>query len=179
MSGPSDDPRALGANGPGANAWRLAQHVLTLGMAWVMLWGFFALGEGSVEPGLLALTVLAAGAVIWAVAALLPDAQPVDWTPAYVSAVPTARDPRFSRLARMLSEATDRLTVSDEIHRTLRNLTVQRLAEHHRVDLADDPERAQAILGAELYRYVTRPARRLRGNDAAQLSRLLTRIEAL
>jgi hypothetical protein len=169
----SDLPASTG------NGWRRAQHVLTLGMAWIFLWGFFAIGEGSVEPGLLALVVIGAGAATWAAAVLLPDAEPIDWTPAYVSTVPTARDPRFSRLARMLGEATDRVTVSDEIHRTLRSLTTQRLAEHHRVDLAADPELAQSILGEELYRYVTRPARRLRGNEAARLSELLSRIEAL
>jgi hypothetical protein len=148
---------------------------------WLASWVFFALDDGEVvRPGLLAIIVLAAFVVIWGAQGVAPFARSTDWTTGYVSSQDSAgHDPRFSRLSRLLGEATDRLTVSDEIHRTLRVLTVERLTRLHDVDLDTQPEQAEALLGGELFRYVSRPARRLRGNEAAHLSRLLSRIEAL
>lgn len=149
-------------------------------LAWLGLWGFFLLSEGRVKPALLAAVVAGATAVGWVAVWLAPAATPIDWTPAYVSGPSSAaRDPRFSRLSRLLSEATDRVTVGDEVHRTLRSLAAERLERLHGASLESDPEQSRALLGDDLYRYVTQPARRIRGDEAAALSRLLSRIEAL
>jgi hypothetical protein len=160
---------------------RWAKRATALVAVWLASWGFFALDDGEVDrPGLLAIVVLAALVVIWGVQGLALVVTGTDWTTGYVSSQgPTGHDPRFSRLSRLLGEATDRLTVSDEIHRTLRALTVERLARLHDVDLDTQPEQAKALLGNELFRYVSEPARRLRGNEAVHLSRLVSRIEAL
>lgn len=149
--------------------------------AWLLSWGYFALDDGEVRsPLLLAIILLAGGAVWWGGHAVALFTTATDWTPAYVSAAGAAgHDPRFSRLSRLLAEATDRVTVSDEIHRILRALTSERLARLHGIDLGTQPDRARQLLGDELFRYVSQPARRLRGNEAAHLSRLISRIEAL
>ena len=148
--------------------------------AWLGLWGFILLSEGRVQPALLAAVVAGATAVGWVAVWLAPVTTPIDWTPAYVSGPSRAgHDPRFSRLSRLLSEATERVTVGDEVHRTLRSLAAERLERLHDVHLESDQERSRQLLGDELYDYVTQPTRRLRGNEAAALSRLLSRIEAL
>jgi hypothetical protein len=175
------DSGSLGEGAPPPSGFRWAKRIGALVAVWLASWGFFALDDGAVhQPGLLAGVVLAAFVVIWGAQGVAPFATATDWTTGYVSSQgPTGHDPRFSRLSRLLGEAPDRLTVSDEIHRTLRALAVERLARLHDVDLDTQPEQAKALLGNELFRYVSQPARRMRGNEAAHLSRLVSRIEAL
>lgn len=159
---------------------RVAKATAATVAAWLALWGFFVLSDGRVQPGLLAAAVAGVAVIIWAATWLASAATPIDWAPAYVSDLRrTPHDPRFSRLSRLLSEASDRIAVGDEVRRTLTSLADERLRRLHGVDRGSDPERARALLGDELYRYVTEPSRRTRGNEAASLSRFLTRIEDL
>ena len=104
---------------------------------------------------------------------------PADWQPTYVSPTRAAtNDPRFSRLSRMLTEASNRITVADEVQRSLRAIVDYRLQRDHAVDRTTQPDEARALLGPDLFNYLNRPARQ-RGSDAKHLTRLLTRIEAL
>jgi hypothetical protein len=173
--------RDPGLSGPAPRRLLWGHRVGIVVAIWLLSWGYFVLDDGEVlQPVLLAIVVIAAAGVVWGGQALALLTDSTDWTPGYVSSTAAGtHDPRFSRLSRLLTEASDRVVVWDEIHRTLRAVTEERLQRLHGIDLATQSDRARQVLGEELFTYVSTPARRPRGDQAAHLSRLISRIEAI
>ncbi len=163
---------------PGA-AHRWTVRAIGALLVWLGLWGLAVLGDGDVRPVLLGAAVLAGTAILAAASELTGATEPADWSPVHVPAAALAgNDPRFSRLSRLLSEASDRALVGDELHRTLRRLTDDRLAPRG-VDRRSQPEQARVLLGDDLFDYLAAPPRGRRANETSHLTGLITRIEEL
>jgi hypothetical protein len=146
---------------------------------WLAFWGLLAAAGSDVNALLLGLAILTATVLVCVSTDLAPTATAADWQATYIAPARVAtNDPRFSRLSRMLTEASNRITVADEVQRSLIAIVDYRLRHDHAVDRATQPDEARALLGPDLFNYLSRPARQ-RGADAKHLARLLTRIEAL
>jgi hypothetical protein len=67
----------------------------------------------------------------------------------------------------------------DRLRDALVELIDDRLLSHHRVDRQHDPERARAILGADLHGFVNDPGTATSLTDLRLVERLVSRIEQL
>ena len=131
------------------------------------------------HPGLLALLVGLAAAVVWLFLDVSADTEPVRWPEVAEEPVhPPGEDKRLTRLHRVVSHHQDAREVGDALHRQLAHLADQRLVAHHGVSHLADPERAAALLGPELAAVMDQrpPYPRL---PLRQIDDLLKRIEAL
>ncbi|HEY7044036.1 MAG TPA: hypothetical protein VH419_10245 [Nocardioidaceae bacterium] len=158
--------------------------------AWIKR-GLYALGTGLVASGftawlglrprpvLVVLVTVSCFAVGWLLADLAARVTPVDWVaPRHRSVPRRGLDPRFSRLARKLRDDVGWEIAARDLHTTLVSIVDERLAAHHGIDRRQQPAAAQAVLGEELSGYIEE-APRVRRGQAAYVSKLLTRIEAL
>lgn len=151
-------------------------RAITIVASWLVL--VLALWATDSEPAVLAL-----GGIVAAIAALLMAALDVSALATRVewgrrdNPQPTAAadDPRVGRLRR--SAQATWLTGSTWISDTLVDLVDDRLAAHHHIDRATDPEAADKVLTPTLRRLVTGPRRRTA--TPHELQRILTDIEAL
>jgi hypothetical protein len=88
------------------------------------------------------------------------------------------RPDRDARVTRLVQDTTaERSSDSSRLHDTLVELVDDRLATHHDIDRALEPEAAMAALSPALRRLVAGP--RLRNANARTLRRILSDIEAL
>ncbi|MBA2697879.1 MAG: hypothetical protein H0U61_03800 [Nocardioidaceae bacterium] len=152
-------------------------------LAAVFCWSalyFGALAVGShAEPVLLAALVLAVDVALGMIGELSAATDEVDWTPPHRSRARSwGRDARFSRLAQSFSDGSDPQALAVRVHGDLSAVVDHRLASTYAVDRRTDPQAARGILGEQLADYLEQPVRHRRG-EAARLSALLTRIEAL
>ena len=159
------------------SSWR--GRVAVAAAAWaVVLAGAYALGD-SPRPGLLAIVVGAAAAVLWLVLDVSGDMEPVRWLPHEPSPVrPPGEDQRLALLSRVVSQHLDGREVGDGLYRHLVELTDQRLVMRQGVGIRADPARAAALVGPELAAVVAArpPYPRL---TLDQIDRIVSRIEDL
>lgn len=90
-----------------------------------------------------------------------------------------ALDYRMLRLRRDLRAALERNDRPDEIYPLVVELTAERLAARHEIDLRTQPERAREVLPAGLTAYLTRPPKGTERRSRRQLERAIQGIEDL
>lgn len=153
--------------------------------AWLQLTAFGALVVvvGNALTGLrlgpaLGAAVVASAAVASLIQVGLAAAVTDDPLPA-PSRLPTPPPASYVRLRQNVRWATNAPPqLSEQLHRTIRALTADRLATAHGVDLTADSQQAQALLGPELWAVVTATGPPT-GLDAQALDRLTRAIGAL
>lgn len=147
--------------------------------AWLLAWGYAALRGSSTQPVLLALAVVTAVALGGVVVDAGAAVSGADWVPSH-RAKPRqwGLDPRFSRLARSLSEGTDPQLVAEQVHESISTAVDGLLVSRHGIDRHRDPAAARAVLGDAVTGYLERPPRYRRGYFA-ELPALLADLESL
>lgn len=128
---------------------------------------------------LLAAVVLAL--VPWALTRTGAVAERAYWasTPRQESTPPSAMDYRLIRLRRDLRDAIERDDRTDAIQPLLREITAERLRSIHDIDLDAEPERAQAAVDPNLWRYLTTAPSGTRRRNRAMLHTAIEGIERL
>ncbi len=134
------------------------------------------------RPGLLALTVAAAAAVLWLFLDVSGDSETARWlSPRDEPLRPLGEDARLAQLTRVVSQHLDAHQAGDSLHRQLAEVADRTLVARHGVSYRADPDRAAEMLGPELVEVLEvasgrAPAHRL-GLDRIDL--LVSRIEDL
>lgn len=100
-------------------------------------------------------------------------------TPRHEATPPSALDYRLLRLRRDLRDALERDDRPDQIHGVLRDLAAERLRTHHDIDLDAEPERAQKVVDARLWHYLTHPPTDTRRRSRSALENAIEGIEKL
>ncbi len=160
------------------NSW-LGRIVAAVAVWGIVLGGAYALGN-SPRPGLLAVVVGAATAVVWLVLDVAGEVEPVRWRSGaeLPPPRPPGEDQRWVLLQRVISQHLDGREVGEGLFRQLVELTDQRLVMRHGVSVRADPARAADLVGPELAAVAAArpPYPRL---TLAQIERIVSRIEAL
>jgi hypothetical protein len=171
------------------NAWREAVPeivIAALVAAVVAAAGYAAAGLA----GAAVVVAVAAVAALTVMRSLLPPARGVDddLRPARVEAIPVTFTGYWRRRAGLADGTRSAPAYDAELRRTLQHLLAARLAEHHGISLADDPDAARRLLCPEprdesLWYWVD-PARPAVTADAPgipprTLARLIDRLERL
>ncbi|MCU1358829.1 MAG: hypothetical protein JWN99_118 [Ilumatobacteraceae bacterium] len=157
--------------------WRVRVAVLA-GM-WLAVVGIMALLEMDPRPILIAGIAAAIGAALVLMLDVSDVARPVAWHVGHdPMGLQRGSDLRIGLLQRQMVHASHRHDNS-MVHTALVGLVDDRLLTGHGIDRATHPDRAAAILGPELDRFVTTPASASRLSDARFMSMILTRIESL
>jgi hypothetical protein len=149
---------------------------------WLVLTaGAYVLGNQP-RPGLIALVVATASALLWLLVDVTADSEAVTWrSPRDRPVRPPGEDPRLALLHRVVAQHVDAREVGDTLHRTLVRLADERLVARHGISLRTDPERAAPLVGPDVMRVVAEtsagpPYPRL---TLDQIDRVVSRIEDL
>ncbi|WP_172120865.1 hypothetical protein [Actinomyces faecalis] len=143
-------------------------------VGWAALWALGLIGVRFHPVIALAVPLVLLGTALLTRVDPSPPAFPVT-EPAAPPLVPTDR--RLSTLTWLLRDATSSRGWDSGVRPHLAQLTRDRLRERHAVDVEDDPRRARALLGEDLWDLVsgTTPAPR----TDRDLIRLIERIQSL
>lgn len=117
----------------------------------------------------------------WVMSEESPRLKPAYWFASMrqESTRPSAMDYRIMRLRRDLRDATERSDRTDEIFPLVRALAAERLAAHHDIDLATDPDAGQALMHPDLVKYLSHPPTDTHKRSKREIARALDRIEEL
>jgi hypothetical protein len=129
------------------------------------------------QVALLGALVVACCAVVGAVRAVAVSvATPVSW-PEPLPDVDVSTDWQVAALRSRIAFGADDRAADELLRATLVRLVDDRLRTEHGVDRHDDPERAKAILGGELYAFSTEPAGGPKHGRRRDLERIVSLIE--
>ena len=106
-------------------------------------------------------------------------AEPAQWSLYRAPAPARTFDPRFSRLAQELDEASDRRSASLAVHTSLSAVADRILFDRYDVDRARDPDAAREILGEQAWTYLDTTPRNEKMVFSPQLFDVLDRLESL
>lgn len=160
--------------------------VLSLAVLSLILGGvLWLIGSLRQEPWV-AFLVVVLGALVaslapWAISRTGGEAERAYWTstPRQEAVAPTALDYRIVKIRRDLRDSLERDDRPDSIAPLLRELAAERLRAHHDIDLDAEPERAQAVMTPELWRYLNHPPGGTRRRHRSVLHTAIEGIEQL
>lgn len=148
--------------------------------AWLLLWLVAAFLGMTVRPVLLGGVIAAIGCAAWLVLDASASARPSYWRQEPDDPVRgPGEDRRLDALVRHLGKNFDAREWVDVLHADLVAITDDRLMARHGLSRSADAERAAAVLGPDLSRFLVLPRNERRPLTIDQLDHLLTRIEAL
>ena len=130
------------------------------------------------RPGLVALVIATAAAVLWLYLDTSAESEPPRWRLVDDEPIrPRGEDARLALFQRAVTRQLESRDVSDQLQRHLAAVTEQRLLTKHGISRLADPQRAARMLGPELAGFLdqARPPRL----SLTQIDQLLKRIEAL
>ncbi|MGI8577853.1 MAG: hypothetical protein ACR2KG_08015 [Nocardioidaceae bacterium] len=149
-------------------------------VVWLVAWLSTTLGANAPSPLILGGIVVTIFMALWLWTDTFRVTDSSSWAPPSPSFVgQRGVDHRVQRLTGLLASGRYQANVAAEVHSSLVKIVDELLETRHGVQRAADPVAARAILGDQLWGYVSRPARQRLTGYRTYLAELLTEIEAL
>lgn len=147
---------------------------------WLVVLGV-ATGFGmTFRPTLLALAIAAGAGVVWLFLDASAIAMPSYWEQESLDPVRTpGEDSRLSALSRHIAHNLDAKDFSERLYDDLVAVADERLMARHGLSRIADPERAAAVFGPDLARFVSRPPGSRPRLGLGEVDVVLNRIESL
>jgi hypothetical protein len=156
---------------------------LLRGLVAIVVWGatigFAVFTEHHPHPIALGGAVAATLTVVWLVTDAFVSAEPAQWSLYRAPAPARTFDPRFSRLAQELDEASDRRSASLAVHTSLSAVADRILLDRYDVDRVNDPDASREILGEQVWTYLGTNPRNEKVVFTPALFDVLDRLESL
>lgn len=157
---------------------RWHQRIVLAFGGWLALWLVLLVLGYEVEGFALGAAVLALF-VLWWFLADTPAGNPAEWSLGQVYDATGRAMPSWSRLELRIAASAEPHLMADEAHRAIRSIVAHRLRAGYGVDLQNEPTAARAIVGDEVYDYVTTEAGPAGRGFVARINQIVERIEKL
>jgi hypothetical protein len=159
-------------------SWKLPVVAIIVGT--VVIEGLMALTDMGPHVVLVAAVCVLVGVGVWFVAELVDEAVGTNEMPVGLAPTPTVRtDRRVMRLRSGLAYGQRNDDSLDQLRSSLVELVDDQLLAVHQVDRAHDPDAARAVLGDDLFAFVSDPDTARELARPRSLDRILTLIERI